>query len=516
MPNSFDVHGRMLEDNELAAWLAEHSLGNRFGLAVQGTDPAHEPKAVALAIVAADGDGRCIHTATLTEDDEAALASWLGDPGPPKAVHDAKLVTRALARCGWTLRGVTSDTASAAYLLRPEQPNLSLNELLVRHMRCALPVEAPEPQHFSSLENPSWLSEQAVRALILVACAVLDLADVLDEELARVDSSSLLSRMELPVLGALSEMEIAGIAVDRAGLTRIQNRLGGEVNAAALQGTVDGLLDSTASDGRIHPTFRRTQAATGRISSSNLDLHDIPPRPCAGSNLRDVFVAGDGYAELMTARYGEIEARVIAQLSDDAGLIGALDAGEDPYHALASHVFPLSTDGVTSQLRRRVELMSYESTAPVGAADHDFWRDLSEYLRGVVDDARRLGYCSTLLGRRHYLPDLDSDNRHVRETAERTALSVLIGGSAADIMKVAMINVHRVIKDAGLKSRMLLQVGSELVLEVTAGERETLGAHLGEQMRGAYPLHAPLEVLIGYGSNWGVATHVAENAARNS
>jgi DNA polymerase I len=421
MPNSLDVRGRLLEDNELPAWLAEHSLGNRFGLAIQGAGPAHQrnaTKAPALAIVAADGEGRYIDIATLTEDDEAALASWLGDPGPPKAVHDAKSVARALARCGWALRGVTSDTAAAACLLHPEQPSLPLNELLVRHMRCALP-----PDDTSGRQDP----EEAVRALILQACAVLDLADVLDEELARIDSSSLFSDLELPALQVLSGMEIA-----------------------------------TATNGRM---------------------------------------AGDGDVELMSARYPAIEARVIAHLSDDAGLIGVLDAGEDPYRALASYVFPLSSDEETSQLRRRVELMIYQPTASIGIEDHDLWRDLSNFLRGVIDDARRIGYCSTLLGRRRYLPDLASADRQARDIAERSALGFLIGGSAADIMKVAMINVDRAIRDAGLASHMVLQVGNELVLEVADGERETLAAHLGDQLRGAYPLRAPLEVSIGYGSN---------------
>jgi DNA polymerase I len=191
----FDVRGRALRDGELAAWLAEHSLGNRFGLAVVGIGLAYDSKAVAVAIVAADGDGRYIDTAALTPDDEAALASWLADPGPPKAVHEAKLTMHALAGRGWTLRGVTSDTASAAYLLRPEYPGLALNDLLVHHMRCALPAETIERQQFSSLTNPDGASEQAVQALILRACAVLDLADLLDEELARIDSSSLLSRV---------------------------------------------------------------------------------------------------------------------------------------------------------------------------------------------------------------------------------------------------------------------------------------------------------------------------------
>jgi DNA polymerase I len=212
-------------------------------------------------------------------------------------------------------------------------------------------------------------------------------------------------------------------------------------------------------------------------------------------------MAGDGDVELMSARYPAIEARVIAHLSDDAGLIGVLDAGEDPYRALASYVFPLSSDEETSQLRRRVELMIYQPTASIGIEDHDLWRDLSNFLRGVIDDARRIGYCSTLLGRRRYLPDLASADRQARDIAERSALGFLIGGSAADIMKVAMINVDRAIRDAGLASHMVLQVGNELVLEVADGERETLAAHLGDQLRGAYPLRAPLEVSIGYGSN---------------
>src|SRR5271163_1009332 len=355
--NGFDVRGRALQDGELAAWLAEHSLGNRFGLAVLGTDPAYDSKAVALAIVAADGDGRYIDTAALTPDDEAALASWLADPGPPKAVHEAKLMAHALAGCGWTLRGVTSDTASAAYLLRPEQPSLALNDLLIHHMRCALPTE--------TVGGPS---ERAVQALILRACAVLDLADVLDEELARIDSSSLLSRVELPVSRTLAEMETTGIAVDRAALTRIQNRLEDEMKVA-----VDGLLKSIVSDGRIHTTFQQTISATGRISSSNPNLHNIPSHLDDGRQIRDAFVAGDGYVVLMTGGYEDLEARIVAHLCSDAGLI-------------ETH----------------------------GSGDHYLAGGVGDYLGGALDDAREIGYVSTLLGRRRYLPELDSGDRQVR------------------------------------------------------------------------------------------------------
>jgi DNA polymerase I len=448
--NGFDVRGRALQDGELAAWLAEHSLGNRFGLAVLGKDPAYDSKAVALAIVAADGDGRYIDTAALTPDDEAALASWLADPGPPKAVHEAKLMMHALAGCGWTLRGVSSDTASAAYLLRPEQPSMALNDLLIHHMRCALPTETSERQ------GPS---EQAVQALILRACAVLDLADVLDEELARIDSSSLLSRVELPVSRTLAEMETTGIAVDRAALTRIQNRLEDEMKVA-----VDGLLTSIVSDGRIHTTFQQTIGATGRIASSNPNLHNIPVHLDDGRHIRDAFVAGDGYVVLMTAGYQDLEARIVAHLCGDAGLIEAFNPGD---HYVAG-----------------------------GAGD---------YLGGVLDDARRIGYVSTLLGRRRYLPELDSGDRQVRAAAEWAALTFVVEGSAADIIKVAMIHIGQAIKDAGLKSRMLLQVENELLFEVAGGERDTLAAHVREQMGRAYPLHVPLEVSVGYGPNWGAA-----------
>jgi DNA polymerase I len=438
--DGFDVRGRALQDGELAAWLSEHSLGNRFGLAVSGTDRAHASRALAVAIVAADGDGRYIDTAALTPDDEAALASWLADPGPPKAVHDAKLSMHALAGCGWKLRGVTSDTASAAYLLRPERPGLALNDLLIHHMRCALPAEPVEREGFN---------ERAVRSLILRACAVLDLADVLDEELARIDSSSLLGRIELPLARTLAEMEATGVAVDRTVLAQMRNSIEDV--------TVDSLLDSIASDGRIHTTFQ-TIAGTGGISSSKPNLHDIPLHPRGGlssRSMRDAFVAGDGYAELMTAGYADLESRIVARLSGDA-------------------------------------------TPAASVRDR---------MCGVIDDARGIGYCSTLLGRRRYLPDLNSRDRKLREVAERAALATLIQGSRADIVKAALIDVSQTIKDAGLKSRVLLQVDDELVFEVASGERETLAAHVCENLRDAYPLDVPLEVSYGCGPSWAAAAH---------
>ena len=593
--HGFDVRGRALEPGELAAWLSEHSLGSRFGVAVVGTHKAYDADATALAIVAADGDGRYIDTSTLTPEDEAALASWLADPGPPKALHEAKLAMHDLAGRGWTLRGVTSDTALAAYLVRPGQRSFTLDDLAVRYLHRELRAETPEQQQLSLLDDSDGVDEQAVQTVILRACAVLDLADALDQELARIDSLSLLSRMELPVQRTLAEMEHAGIAVDLGMLEQLQSEFADQIRDAAeaaysvigkqinlgspkqlqavlfdelempktkktktgyttdadalqslfektghpflqhllahrdatrLKVTVDGLLNSVASDGRIHTTFNQTIAATGRLSSTEPNLQNIPIRTEAGRRIRDAFVVGEGYAELMTADYSQIEMRIMAHLSKDEGLIEAFRTGEDLHSFVASRAFSVPIDEVTPELRRRVKAMSYGlayGLSAYGLAQQlkisteeakvqmeqyfDRFGGVRDYLRDVVDQARKDGYTSTVLGRRRYLPELDSSNRQVREAAERAALNAPIQGSAADIIKVAMINVDQAIKDAGLRSRILLQVHDELLFEVSEGERGELEQLVREHMGNAYPLDVPLEVSVGYGRSWDAAAH---------
>lgn len=593
--HGFDVRGQALERGELAAWLAEHSLGNRFGLAVVGTHLAYDADTTALAIVSADGDGRYIDTATLDPADEAALASWLADPGPPKALHEAKLAMHDLAGRGWTLRGVTSDTALAAYLVRPGQRSFSLDDLSLRYLRRELRADNPEQQQLSLLDDSEGVDDQAVQTLILRAVAVLDLADALDEELARIDSSSLLGRLELPVQRVLADLEHVGIAVDTDQLQELQSEFSDQIRDAAeaayavigkqinlgspkqlqtvlfdelempktkrtktgyttdadalqslfdktghpflqhllthrdvtrLKVTVDGLLNSVASDGRIHTTFNQTIAATGRLSSTEPNLQNIPIRTEAGRRIRDAFVVGGGYAELMTADYSQIEMRIMAHLSKDEGLIEAFNTGEDLHSFVASRAFGVPIDEVTAELRRRVKAMSYGLAYGLSAyglsaqlkisteeakeqMDQYFARfgGIRDYLRDVVDQARKDGYTSTVFGRRRYLPELDSSNRNVREAAERAALNAPIQGSAADIIKVAMINVDQAIKDAGLTSRMLLQVHDELLFEVAEGERDTLEKLVREQMGSAYPLDVPLEVSVGYGRSWDSAAH---------
>lgn len=313
--------------------------------------------------------------------------------------------------------------------------------------------------------------------------------------------------------------------LDKTGHPFLQHLLAHR-DATRLKVTVDGLLNSVASDGRIHTTFNQTIAATGRLSSTEPNLQNIPIRTEAGRRIRDGFVVGAGYAELMTADYSQIEMRIMAHLSRDAGLIEAFNTGEDLHSFVASRAFDVPIDDVNPELRRRVKAMSYGLAYGLSAYGlsaqlkisteeaktqmeqyFDRFGGIRDYLRDVVDQARKDGYTSTVLGRRRYLPELDSSNRNVREAAERAALNAPIQGSAADIIKVAMINVDAAIKAAGLTSRMLLQVHDELLFEVAEGERDTLEALVREHMGNAYPLDVPLEVSVGYGRSWDAAAH---------
>ncbi|MFL0288935.1 DNA polymerase I [Mycobacterium sp. SMC-21] len=591
----FDVRGGLLEPGTLAAWLAEHSNGSRFGMAVAGTHKAFDADATAVAIVSASGEGVYIDTTRLDAEDEAALASWLADPGPPKALHEAKLAWHDLLGRGWPLAGVTSDTALAAYLVRPGQRSFALDDLSVRYLGRELRAESKEEQQLSLLDDPDEVDDAAIQALIVRAAAVGDLADALDVELAKIDSLALLGQMELPVQRALAEMENAGIAVDIDLLGRLQSQFSDQIRDAAeaayaaigeqinlgspkqlqvvlfdklempktkrtktgyttdadalqslldktghpflqhllahrdatrLKVTVDGLLNAVASDGRIHTTFNQTIAATGRLSSTEPNLQNIPIRTEAGRQIREAFVVGKGFTELMTADYSQIEMRIMAHLSGDAGLIEAFNTGEDLHTFVASRAFGVPSEEVTAELRRRVKAMSYGlayGLSAYGLASQlkisteeakqqmdqyfDRFGGVRDYLHSVVEQARKDGYTSTVLGRRRYLPELDSSNRNVREAAERAALNAPIQGSAADIIKVAMINVDRAMKDAGLKSRILLQVHDELLFEVAEGERDALETLVREQMGSAYPLDVQLEVSVGYGPSWDAAAH---------
>jgi DNA polymerase-1 len=297
-------------------------------------------------------------------------------------------------------------------------------------------------------------------------------------------------------------------------------------DVAKLKSTVDGLLKSVSDDGRIHTTYFQTVAATGRLSSTDPNLQNIPIRTEEGRRIRRAFVVGEGYETLMTADYSQIEMRIMADMSKDQALIDAFNSGADFHAATASSVFSIPLSEVTADHRRKIKAMNYglayglsvyglsqqlgiATEEARGLMDEYFDRfgGVRDYLRAVVDRARQDGYTETILGRRRYLPDLVSDNRQRREMAERMALNAPIQGSAADIIKVAMLRVDAALKEAGLRSRMLLQVHDELVFEVAEGEREQAEALVREAMGGAYPLAVPLEVSVGLGGDWNSADH---------
>ncbi len=593
----FEVTGGAVAPGELAGWLDRHARdGRRIGLAFSGTWTSGAGDLQGIALVNADGEGTYADVTELSPEDEKALGEWLADPALPKAAHDVKGPLHALRGRGWTLSGLTSDTALAAYLVRPGQRSFDLPDLVVRYLQRELRAEQDGGDgQLSLLADEEQDKADAANAELVKARAVGELGDALDAELDRIDSRSLLTDLELPLLAVIDELEAAGIAVDSDLLDELGAHFAGRVKQAAqdayevigkeinlgspkqlqvvlfdelgmpktkrtktgyttdadaLQGlyektehpflqhllehrdatrlktTVEGLVKSVADDGRIHTTLNQTIAATGRLSSTDPNLQNIPIRTEEGRRIREVFVVGSGYSELLTADYSQIEMRIMAHLSGDEGLIEAFRSGEDLHNFVASQAFGVPIDEVDQELRRRVKAMSYglayglsafglaqqlrisaeDAKAQMDAYFARFGR-VRDYLHEVVSQAREDGYTSTILGRRRYLPDLLSDNRQRREMAERMALNAPIQGSAADIIKVAMLGAHKALGEAGLRSRMLLQVHDELIIELVDGERAEVERIVREQMGAAYPLDVPLEVSVGAGRSWDSAAH---------
>ena len=527
------------------------------------------------------------------DDDRDALDAWLMDPAIDKRIHDAKGPDLAvLTRTGGdaVIRGVSVDTALAAYLDSPGARSYGLEDVATRLIGRTLDDEPESGQ--LALDGGG---EEDLRGLGTQAQAVHDIAEVVQERLKNEKIDSLLAEMEIPLAGLLARMEYAGIAVDRAGLQGLSEEFGATMRAAedaahdivgrtfnlgspkqlqevlfvdrglpktkkiktgyttdaeALQNlfattqdpvleqllawrdvsklrqTVEGLLPLVDDEGRIHTTFRQTAAATGRLSSSDPNLQNIPIRTEAGRRIRGCFIVGDGFESLMTADYSQIEMRIMADASADEGLIEAFMEGEDLHNSVAARVFGVDESDVDPEMRRRIKAMSYGLAYGLSAfglaqqlrispneaqdlMDEYFTRfgGVRDYLAGVVVEARQRGYTETMFGRRRYLPDLNHDNRQRREMAERMALNAPIQGTAADIVKVAMLNVDRALTEHSLDSRLLLQVHDELVLEVAPGEAQEVEDLVRSQMGAAASLQVPLDVSVGQGLNWQAAGH---------
>ncbi|MGN6251304.1 MAG: DNA polymerase I [Marmoricola sp.] len=586
----FALEGVRLGPGEVAAWLEAIEPGTGVGVHVRGSWAAGTGSVEAVALADHSGRAAYVDVATVSPEDEDALAGWFADPDRPKVLHDAKGPMLALAAQGWPLAGLASDTALAAYLVRPDQRTYDLADLTVRYLRRELRDEAAGEQA-ALFEEDDTVADVAM----LRARAVVDLADALATELEDRRGTQLLGEVELPLVDVLLRIEQTGIAVDHDLLTALEGEfadgvreaaadayevIGREINLGSpkqlqavlfdelgmpktkrtktgyttdadalqqlfektehpflahllrhrdvtrLRQTVEGLLKSVADDGRIHTTFNQMIAATGRLSSTEPNLQNIPVRTEAGRRIRQVFVVGSGYAELMTADYSQIEMRIMAHLSEDTGLIEAFRSGQDFHSVTAARVFGVDATEVDSEMRAKIKAMNYglayglsayglsqqlriDTTEARGLMEEYFetFGGVRDYLGGIVEEARRTGFTETIMGRRRYLPDLTSDNRQRREMAERMALNAPIQGSAADLVKVAMLDLDRGLREAGMASRVLLQVHDELVLEVADGEQEGVEVLVRERMGAAADLSVPLDVSVGTGRSWYDAAH---------
>jgi DNA polymerase-1 len=598
--SGFDLAWALLPTAAVRAWLDEHApAGVPVGVAVAGRFGRGTGALTGIAVASASGPAAWIDPTALDADDDGAIEEWLSDEARPKVIHDAKPAMLAFAAHGWTLAGLHTDTALAAYLARPDQRSYDLVDLALRYLQRELRVEGTGVEEGGqlTLEGLGEESHEAEQNLMLQARATLDLTEAIDAELARDGERPrrLLVEVEQPLSRVLAAMERVGIAADTEYLSDLESHFAAEVKSAAhaahevvgrefnlgspkqlqeilfgelnlpktkkiksgyttdadalqglfaqtghpllehllrhrdvarLKSTVDGLLKSVSDDGRIHTTFFQTVAATGRLSSTDPNLQNVPIRTEEGRRIRRAFVVGEGFESLLTADYSQIEMRIMADRSHDDALIKAFRSGADFHAATASAVFAMPLAEIGPEHRRRVKAMNYglayglsafglsqQLGIPTDEAKllmegyFERFGGVRDYLRRVVAQARLDGFTETVLGRRRYLPDLTSDNRQRREMAERMALNAPIQGSAADIIKIAMLRVDQALREEKLRSRTLLQVHDELVFEVAPGEREQLETLIRREMGRAYPLEVPLEVSVGAGRDWDAADH---------
>jgi DNA polymerase-1 len=325
-----------------------------------------------------------------------------------------------------------------------------------------------------------------------------------------------------------------GYSTDAASLTDLQEQsphpfldlLLKHRDATKLRQIIETLEKAVDANGRVHTTYDQTGTSTGRISSNDPNLQNMPVKTAVGREIRSAFEKGEGFDTLLTADYSQIEMRIMAHLSGDEGLITAFREGEDLHRFVGSTVFGVEPADVTPLMRTKVKAMSYglayglsafglskqlrieSSEARKLMTDYfDRFGAVRDYLRNVVEQAKVDGYTETIYGRRRPFGDLNSSNRVLRENAERAALNAPIQGSAADILKIAMLGVASDLRDQGLGSRLLLQVHDELVFEVAPDELDTLTAIVRDRMGGAAQLRVPLEVQVGTGPNWDAAAH---------
>ncbi|MGM7677823.1 DNA polymerase I [Microbacterium sp. A94] len=512
-----------------------------------------------------------------------ALRSWL-ESDAPTVLNDAKPQIKALLRAGIRLGGVMYDTLLAGWLLRPSFPDKTLAHLVERYLGEKLPVADPSqlvPETDGATPaQEAWFTVRTAAALrddlpepvasvltdielpTLLALADMEEAgvsvshDVLSTfsgELARrtdaiaIDAFALVGReFNLGSPKQLQEVLFedlqlpktrktkTGYSTDAAVLADLQESnphpfldlLLQHREATKLRQIIESLDTAIKEDHRVHTTYVQTGSQTGRLSSTDPNLQNIPVRTEESRRIRSAFQVGEGYETLLTADYSQIEMRIMAHLSGDEGLIEAFNTGEDLHRFVGARVFGVTPEEVTSAMRTKVKAMSYglvyglsafglskqlriEQSEAKKLMMEYFARfgAVRDYLRASVLKAKEDGYTETIFGRRRPFPDLNSPNRVLRENAERAALNAPIQGSAADIMKIALVEIHDDLRRAQMRSRVLLQIHDELVVEVAPGEWDATEQIVRARMADAASLTVPLDVQVGRGRDWNEAAH---------
>lgn len=570
----------------VAKWLKQHPT-EAMAVHITGRGTPATGDAESFAIIDQNHHAIAGNFADLNPKDDKALADYLQST-QPKFLHDAKTTYHMLAGRGITLGGIAHDTALAAYLLNPGQRTYDLKTTYQRHLHRTLEITETGQLSLLDITNTNTLITAAAAILELAATLPTKLATINELELyldLELPLTTILAEMEAtgiavdiptleeqldtftnlvtqeetaartiagdPNLLLTSPKQLQVVLFETLGLPKTKKIKTGYSTAAKeietlaanhpheflnhllahreyqkMKTTLEGLIKAVGDDGRIHTTFQQTMTSTGRLSSTDPNLQNIPIRTPAGKKIRSAFTVGTNYETLLTADYSQIEMRVMAHLSNDPGLITAYNNGEDLHNYVGAKVFDVPPSGVTPELRRKVKALSYglvyglsafglsqQLNIPAGEAkqimENYFHRfgGVKHYLDTVVTQARKDGYTATLFDRRRYLPELTSTNRATRENAERAALNAPIQGTAADIIKIAMLRIHHELKKNNAKSRVLLQVHDELVVEIAPGELTTVKKLIEHEMDNAITLKVPLEVSTGHGPNWDAAAH---------
>jgi DNA polymerase-1 len=566
-----------LLDEELAGWIHRAGETSPQGIAIHV-----EMAGSAIFSVGLASHDACVNVPWNPGADMEPLRDLLAGP-VPVVFYAAKPQVKALAQVKMPVVNISCDAEIADWLVRPDVSSRSLSGLVLATFGVTLAegdanalindgglsagemawwvgqlahtlsqrLSATDLALLLDIEMPTLLSLAAmeVRGVSVNADKLATLSLELGERAASAQNrafSEIGREVNLASPKQLQEVLFeqlnmpktrqtkTGYTTDAAALTDLQisnphpflDALLDFRDTTKLRQIVEVLAGSIASDGRIHTTYVQTGTSTGRLSSANPNLQNIPVRTADGRRIREAFQVGEGFECLLTADYSQIEMRVMAHFSQDEGLIEAFISGEDLHRFVGARVFSVAPQDVSPEMRTKVKAMSYGLAYGLSAFGlarqlkipnaeaktlmQDYFArfgGVRDYLRGVVEEAKANGYTETLFGRRRPFPDLQSPNRVLRDNAERAALNAPMQGTAADIMKIAMNGIESDLTALDLSSRLLMQVHDELVVEVSIGEWDTVERIVRERMSNAAQLRVPLEVQVGRGSEWNEAAH---------